>query len=370
VETSGSADSIRIKDLRLDPQNPRLAEFGVKSDATQDDLVKVLWERMAVVEVAMSIAYSGFFQHEPLFAEKAPNGKFVVIEGNRRLAAVRLLIDGELRKKLHATDLPTVSAQRLEELKSLPVIVTDRKSLWRYLGFKHVNGPATWGSYAKAQYIAQVHNTYKVPLADIAAQIGDYNSTVERMYRGLMIIEQAEEAKVFARHDVSRSRFHFNFIYTGMDFPGISTFIGLQKKASTIRKPVPKEKIKELGELLGWLYGTRTGNKESLIHSQNPDLKNLDGVLQSGKGIAALRDGLPLQVAMDISVGDPAIFRQSLQNAKQALQRALGTLTTGYDTEDSDMDRLALDLETLSHDVVDAMRQKKNRERKRLADRV
>ena len=130
----GSADSIRIKDLRLDPQNPRSAEFGVKSDATQDDLVKVLWERMAVVEVAMSIAYSGFFQHEPLFAEKAPNGKFVVIEGNRRLAAVRLLIDGELRKKLHATDLPTVSAQRLEELKSLPVIVTDRKSLWRYLG--------------------------------------------------------------------------------------------------------------------------------------------------------------------------------------------------------------------------------------------
>ena len=96
----------------------------------------------------------------------------------------------------------------------------------------------------------------------------------------------------------------------------------------------------------------------------------MDGVLQSGKGIAALRDGLPLQVAMDISVGDPAIFRQSLQNAKQALQRALGTLTTGYDTEDSDMDRLALDLETLSHDVVDAMRQKKNRERKRLADRV
>ena len=370
AEVSGSAEPILVKDLLLDPQNPRLAEFGIQSDSTQFDLIKVLWERMAVVEVAMSIAYSGFFPHEPLFAEKASNGKFVVIEGNRRLAAVRLLADEDLRKKLRATDLPKISAQRLEELKSLPVIVTDRKSLWRYLGFKHVNGPATWGSYAKAQYIAQVHNSYKIPLADIAAQIGDYNSTVERMYRGLMIIEQAEEAKVFARHDVTRSRFHFNFIYTGMDYPGISSFIGVQKKGGVLRKPVPKEKVKELGELLGWLYGTKTGNKESLIHSQNPDLRTLDEVLQSKKGVAALRDGLPLQVAADISAGDEAIFRQSLQNAKQALQRALGTLTTGYDIADSDAERLGLDIESLSHDVVDAMRQKRSRERKRLTERV
>ena len=73
---------------------------------------------------------------------------------------------------------------------------------------------------------------------------------------------------------------------------------------------------------------------------------------------------------MDISIGDESIFRQSLQSAKQALQRALGTLTTGFDVADVDAERTALDLETLSHDVVDAMRQKKTRERKRLAELV
>lgn len=358
----GQAIRIKLADLLLDCENPRLAEFGITSNASQFELTKVLWERMAVVEVAMSIAYSGYFEYEPLFVERASAGKYTVIEGNRRLAAVRLLTDPELRKKLRATDLPEINTERLESLSALPAIVTTRKEIWRYLGFKHVNGPSTWGSYAKAQYIAHVHNTYKVPLTDIAAQIGDYNSTVERMYRGLMIIEQAENAKVFSRQDVSASKFHFNYIYTGMDYPGIRGFIGLSKSTST-RTPVPKDRVKELGELLGWLYGKKSGNKLSLIKSQNPDLRRLDGVLQSERGISALRTGLPLQVAEDISLGDDNIFRQSLQAAKHGLQRALGTLTTGYDTADTDALRTAHDLETLSHDLVDAMRQKKNRER-------
>ena len=362
---ASTGQSIRLKlgDLLLDSENPRLAEFGITSRASQFDLTKVLWEKMAVVEVAMSIAYSGYFDYEPLFVERTGSGKNVVIEGNRRLAAVLLLTDPDLRKKLKATDLPQVDGARLKSLSTLPAIVTTRKDIWRYLGFKHVNGPSTWGSYAKAQYIAHVHNTYKIPLSDIAAQIGDYNSTVERMYRGLMIIEQAETAKVFARHDVDKSKFHFNYIYTGMDYPGISSFIGLNK-TTTSRNPVPKERIKELGELLGWLYGKRSGNKPSLIKSQNPDLRTLDGVLLSDRGVNALRAGLPLQVAEDISLGDDNIFRQSLQAAKQGLQRALGTLTTGYDTADLDALRTAQDIETLGHELVDAMRQKKNRERK------
>ena len=175
----GQAQPIEVAKLRLDVNNPRLAEFGIDRKSTQNDLNKVLWEKMAVAEVAMSIAYSGYFDYEPLFAEKTKDGDYVVIEGNRRLAAVRLLLDADLRRQLKATDLPTISATAANKLSTLPVIVTKRELLWRYLGFKHVNGPSTWGSYAKAEYIAHVHNDYGIPLDEIAAQIGDYNSTVE-----------------------------------------------------------------------------------------------------------------------------------------------------------------------------------------------
>jgi len=361
---NGGYEHIELKDLLLDSKNPRLAELGIPPNSQQFDLVKALWEEMAVEEVAMSIAYSGYFEHEPLFVEPDSKGKYVVIEGNRRLAAVMLLVDPALRQKLRATKLPAVNQARVASLAKLPVIVTTRKDSWRYLGFKHVNGPATWGSYSKAQYIAHVHNDYGVPLEDIALQIGDYNSTVLRMYRGLMIIEQAEQSKVFARHDIAKNKFHFNYIYTGMDYPGIVGFLGLRSKGVTPQKPVPPAKLKNLGDLLGWLYGRESADAPSLIRSQNPDLKTLDTILLSDTGIKALRDGLPLSVAHDISQGDERIFRQALQQAKQALQKAHGTLTTGYGADDADAFRLAEDVESLAHDLVDAMTAKKQRDRR------
>ena len=361
---AGRYKRIELKDLRLDQKNPRLAELGVPSDATQTDLVKALWDEMAVEEVAMSIAYSGYFEHEPLFVEDSGDGTFVVIEGNRRLAAVMLLTDSALRQKVKATKLPSISTELREELKDLPVIITTRQESWRYLGFKHVNGPATWRSYAKAQYIAFVHNTYGVPLPEIANQIGDRNSTVLRMYRGLMIIEQAEKAKVFSRSDIAKKKFSFNYIYTGMDYPGISSFLGLKSKSVTPEKPVPASKIKPLGDLLLWLYGKDTSDTDSLIRSQNPDLKTLDTILLTETGVKALRDGLPLTVARDISEGDERLFRKSLQQAKQSLQKALGTLTTGFTSNDSDMVRVAADIQSLAHDLIEAMTIKKARDKR------
>jgi hypothetical protein len=366
---SGEARPIDVGNLLLDVDNPRLAEYGVTRRATQPELAKVLWDKMAVAEVAMSIAYSGFFPYEPLFVERAPNNKFVVIEGNRRLAAVRLLLDADLRRTLRATDLPTIDQARKKSLEQIPCIVTTKKQLWRYLGFKHVNGPATWGSYAKAQYIAHVHNAYDVPLRDIADQIGDTNYTVERMYRGLMIIEQAEEEKIFDRQDIAKTKFPFNYVYTGMDYPGISAFIGTQNRKEPTKRPVPRSKIKHLGELLGWLYGRDSSDKPSLIKSQNPDLKILDGVLLSDEGVSALRNGLPLAVARDISIGDKTLFRQALQGAKENLQKGLGTLGTGYDPSDLDAARLANEIELLAHDLVDGI-QKKARERQGVIRRV
>jgi hypothetical protein len=355
---------ITLDRLLLDSNNPRLAELGIPPGASQFDLLKALWDEMAVEEVAMSIAYSGYFEHEPLFVEESEDGKFIVIEGNRRLAAVKLLVDASLRQRVKATNLPVIDRVRIADLETLPVIVTTRKESWRYLGFKHVNGPATWGSYAKAQYIAHVHHTYRVPLEDIALQIGDYNSTVLRMYRGLMIVEQAEKARVFARADIAKNKFSFNYIYTGMDYPGIINFLGLRARGTSPEKPVPASKLKNLRDLMLWLYGRESSDTPSLIRSQNPDLKTLDTVLLTETGVKALRDGLPLNVAHDISQGDERLFRQALQQTKQALQKALGTLTTGFTATDTDMLRVAQDIESLAHDLVSAMAIKTSRDRR------
>ncbi len=159
LATPGIYDRVSVDDLDFDPRNPRMVEYADWPKLTQKDLLRILWQEMAVDELALSISASGYFDYEPLFVA-TEKGRLVVIEGNRRLAAVKLLLDSAARQELRATDLPSISADLASSLERLPVIHTDRQKAWQYLGFKHVNGPALWDSYAKAQYVAEVHNGY------------------------------------------------------------------------------------------------------------------------------------------------------------------------------------------------------------------
>jgi GH35 family endo-1,4-beta-xylanase len=183
MSTVPNATLLKVKDLHFDYKNPRLAEYGIEEKTPETEILKILWDAMDVQELVQSIAASGFFPHETLIVAKE-NGKNIVIEGNRRLAAVKVLLHDRVAKD-NDWEVPTLTQEARAQLEELPVIVSHRKDSWRYLGFKHVNGPAKWSSYAKAAYIAEVHRLYKIPLADIANQIGDRHNTVQRLYRGL-----------------------------------------------------------------------------------------------------------------------------------------------------------------------------------------
>jgi hypothetical protein len=359
----------KTRDLLLDSENPRIVELGLGHDPKQFDILKALWERMAVNEVAMSIAWNGYFEHEPLFVEENAGGQLIVIEGNRRLAAVKLLLDADLRKKVGATDLPDIDKidpRRRVELSELPGLLTTRKELWRYLGFKHVNGPSTWGAYAKAQYVSKVHNEYGVPLEEIAQQIGDYNNTVERQFHGLMVIEQAERAKVFDRANVKRKKgFEFSHIYEGLSREGIQKFLGLTRESRTKKDPVPPNKMKRLGELLEWLYGNAAKNVEPRMRTQAKDLEVLSSVLVSREGVEALRNGLSLDLARDASLGDSQLLKLALNEGKSKLQDAVGLVTTGFDPSDETSFSIAQSIELLSSDLVDAMQGKRRKRKKR-----
>ena len=80
-------ENVSIDDLHFDYKNPRLAEFNLDPSLDESEIINLLWETMAVEEIVLSIAASGFFQHEPLIAiEETIKTKnlLIVIEGNRR----------------------------------------------------------------------------------------------------------------------------------------------------------------------------------------------------------------------------------------------------------------------------------------------
>lgn len=345
--------NIELAKLLLDNKNPRLSEFGIDEKSKENEILKILWEEMAVNELMYSIVSNGFWDYEPLIVLKKGD-HYIVVEGNRRLAAIQIL------RKKYPIKIPShitekITRDLIKQTSSLPCIeINNREESWKYIGFKHVNGPAKWGSYAKAKYIAEIHNLYGISINEIAYQIGDTNKIAQKLYQGLMVLEQAQSMKVFDYEDIQANRIYFSHLYTGLQREGISQFLEIKNSEEEEEFPIPKEKQKELGQFLEWLYGSKKNNTQPIIKSQNPDLKYLDEVLQSKEATIALLAGEPLSYSFELSRSSDALFEENLLAAKRGLQKARAYLTTGYKGEENIL-KVAGSVAELADDLYDEM---------------
>ena len=368
MSVSLEATKVSTNELHFDRHNPRLIEFSIDDKTTEKEILNVLWSEMAVDEIVLSILANGFFDNEALLAVKE-GGKTVIIEGNRRLAAVKsLLSPNEIDNKGMMKYTSQITQELTDALQTIPVIISnDRKESWGYIGFKHVNGPAKWGSYAKAQYIATVHNDYKIPLEVISQQIGDNNQTVLKLYQGLMVIDQAERTTDFHRDDIVAKRLYFSHLYTGLQSQGFQRYLGLEQTPKDTTDPVPTDKRENLERVMFWLFGSKVKDIQPIIQSQNPDLGNLSSVLRSEPATMALEASNNLEVAYETSVGISKVFLNYLLEAKVALQKAYSNVS-GYKGEIDPL-KTAGTIAQLASNLYDTMdsinKQDKKKEEKR-----
>lgn len=348
--------TIKVSELYFDTKNPRLVEYSPLK--TEDEIIQALWDNMAVNEIVMSILANGFFENEVLYAIKE-GSKYIVIEGNRRLAAVKLILNpGRCKGMTKYADRITVKLQKkLEE--GLPVIVlAKREDAWRYIGFKHVNGPAKWDSYAKAEYIAQVHNGYKVALNDIAEQIGDSHKTTIKLYQGLMVLRQADRETNFKINDVYSNRVYFSHVYTAIMYEGFQKYLGLDISKET-ETPVPSERLDRLEEIMFWVLGSKSKNIRPIVQSQNPDIRNLNQVLQSSDAVQILRATGDFELAYDRSQDGADVFHQSIVEAQMSLQKALSKIA--YYSGEIEILETAKNLADSADSLFKIMKDKRNK---------
>lgn len=360
-------EKISLEKIFLDRENPRLVEFGITAKSKEEEVISILWNEMAVDELMYSIVSNKFWEYEPLILLKNKD-KFIAVEGNRRLAAVKLIhgIDKKDSIRIPSHIQEKITKDLLEQTQTLPaILIDDREQAWRHIGFKHVNGPAKWGSFAKAKYISQVHNDFGISIDDIAYQIGDTNKTAQKLYQGLMVLEQAKAVKVYNyEEDHQTPRIYFSHLYTGLQREGIKAYLNIKDAETEDESPVPEEKHEELGQLLKWLFGSKKDNFDPIIKSQNPDLKYLDQVLQNKEATIALNSGeVSLSMAHELSRPAEALFEESLLAAKRHLTSARGYMTTGYNGEESIL-QAADSVAQLAYDLYEDMERVYNKQSK------
>ncbi|MEY8214282.1 MAG: hypothetical protein RPR97_07335, partial [Colwellia sp.] len=125
---------IKLSELELDRKNPRLpSKFG-KKNLSKSDIVNWMLGDASIIELMLAIGNSGFFIGEALLVVQELNGKYTVIEGNRRLTSVILLNEPGLAK-IHSKKVDQVIQGATHKPKKIPCIVFDERSeINKYLG--------------------------------------------------------------------------------------------------------------------------------------------------------------------------------------------------------------------------------------------
>lgn len=280
-----------IDDFLLDNQNPRLGRQMIEENLSQEDVLEIMKD-WTLDELAVSFMESGFWAHEALLVieEKRKDGpKFVVVEGNRRLAALKILkdtVDGRntTRKWI---DIAESNAVPKGLFDSIPYIKVDsRDEIEAFLGFRHVTGIKQWKPSEKAQYICRLIDDGGLSYQQVMRKIGSKTDTVRRnyiSYRILMQMEQLDE-KISLEHVEDK----FSVLFLSLRESGVRKFLDIKITAGpTVNlQPVPPKKLENLVDFATWLFGSKD-KLPLFIDSRN--ITKFGKVLESSDAIDYLR---------------------------------------------------------------------------------
>lgn len=345
---------VPVERLEFDAANPRfpkdLREKG------QIEVIAILRRYFSLEELAYSMSENGYFDEEPLVAvpiDLPPKfakhdslalihnrdyidylekeARFIVIEGNRRLATVKLLLSDELRAQLKIRGWPSISKEVREDLSVLPVIVyNDRAEVMRYMGVRHITGIKKWESFSKALYIAEMIDG-GVDINEIQKQVGDQSGSVRKLYLAYRLVDIAESDLSLA---TERAKEYFSYLILAIGQGPIKDFLGLPHRwiETNFKEPVPSDRVDNLTLLFSWLFGE---NKDKLpVVKESRDITNyLTPVLRSEEAIKHLMLTRDLQDAYDRSEGEKLLLLKNLRKASKSLSSSLA-LITKYKTED------------------------------------
>lgn len=351
--------------LEFDRNNPRLLtgdDYGTSAD---EDVISALNEIAPLEEVITSICTNTYLDFEPLIIIGPNDGPYRVLEGNRRLAAIKLISDPQLAKRCRIS-LPAVSNAVLRSLKTVTVWrVQNESDAQAFIGFKHINGPSRWDAYAKARFVSDWYKRERangLTIDQIARQLGDDNDTIRAYISSICVLEQAEDRNLFEiRNRFNRGKFAFSHLYTALGRAEYQEFLGLEKgwNKEPVPNPVARANEDKLKEVLSYLYGNKKDEKPSLIRSQNPDLKHVGEVIANPVALEKLRGGATLSIAYNDVRSSYDVFSEAIAQATLKLSAVMDALPK-YNGEENLL-TIAEEILEQAETLLDVMRSKRKR---------
>ena len=314
-----SKERVSIDNLKYDKNNPRLPQKLIGNEK-ETDVIDYMLRSGNILELMKSIAETGYSDAEPLLVVlDAVDNKYIVVEGNRRLTAIKLLRNPELARVRKESVREIVTEAKVIP-EDVPVIVYDkREDILDYLGYRHITGVKDWGPLEKARYLEQLYIVHKgeqnkgTIYSKLAKMIGSKANYVYKLYQALKLYDKANDEAYYGAK-ISEEQISFSLITTALGYNEIVEFLGLNESQNDILENLNEDNYKKL---FLWLF-----DKESQKVFDSRQISALAEIVAKPIELAKLESGSSIEEAVLYTEAPSKAFMGMLDNAKKSLKQA------------------------------------------------
>lgn len=316
--TGAVVTTIKTEQLEFDPENPRFYRLNDASSETQ--VIDEMLDEEGVTDLMLSIGQKGYFEGEPLLVV-SPSGAapFIVVEGNRRLAAVKLL-NGEIQppnRRRKSIDRIREEAEEADFPTELPCLIyKERREVLRYLGYRHITGIKEWDALSKAKYLSELRNEFyndydlRAQMKALANDIGSRSDYVAQLLTALALYVKAENTKKFFGLPITAQDIEFSYLTTALNYSNICEWLGLEGKGDVEMENLKADNLKRA---FSWFFSKNQDGHTVLGETRN--LQDLASIVRSKRAVAVLESSKNLSEAYLYTDGPQKALETVLEQA-------------------------------------------------------
>jgi len=286
-------------------------------DHTDLNLIRILDSSYKLSHLMRSIIYNGLLVTEPLIV--VPQGEqWKVIDGNRRLAALKILDDIDTYKKYLPKGIYRYVAHNLMVKQTqVPVmeLQADDEALWKTRVCRHMDANWEWPLLNMSAYVTHLVDEVGISIALLSECVGLSEAAFDFYILPMRIILALEEDGRWTRWMNASGSQDDVTLFKACKYPNLMNHVGWKNDTNP-----DNLNLDHAVELMYWLFGNKWTNTPPLIKDRDIDLDVLDTIVSDKQSLDRLRETGNLEEAAAEAMQGKLAFHRKLHKIKQSMQ--------------------------------------------------
>ena len=243
---------INLEQIYLDPNNPRFVNMSwdkISKDSFDDLSIQTevkakLINEFAVNKLVLNMEVNGYLPIDRVIVQEFKEGKYVVLEGNRRICAAKIL------KEKYESNHELVDDEIVKSLETIPCLVytgSDSQASWIFQGLRHIIGVQEWSSFNKAKLLVTLMEDEGLNLTQVGKRFGLSPFGAGQWARGFYAFKQAKDESDYSKEVDERAYPYFQEIFNRANAP-VREWLEWNDSEKKFDNEL------NFNEFLGWLY--------------------------------------------------------------------------------------------------------------------